>query len=134
MNNQPPYVPYTPASGYPPEPPPVLVWYRVYAALMALVYLLCVAGGIAMVAFRDVIADESSPAIVYLIQGTLLGGMGAVFAVAFIAAFFLPRARWAWVYHIVLIALGMTSCCTIPACVPLLIFFIKPETQEYFRG
>jgi hypothetical protein len=112
--------------------PPVLVWYRVYAAAMALLYLLCVLGGAAFLVFRDQLADRETPPEAVIIYGVILAGMGLVFAIAYLAAFFLPRARWAWIYHLVMICIGLTSCCTIPASVPLLIFWLKPETQDYF--
>jgi hypothetical protein len=32
----------------------------------------------------------------------------------------------------VLICIGMNSCCLLPASIPLLIFWIKPETKTYF--
>jgi hypothetical protein len=32
----------------------------------------------------------------------------------------------------VIICLGMTSACFLPVCIPLLIFWIKPETKLYF--
>jgi hypothetical protein len=54
-------------------------------------------------------------------------------AAAFVAALFLPRKRWAWVCHMVLICLGLTGC-FFPASLPLLLFFIKPETQAYFNS
>jgi hypothetical protein len=37
-----------------------------------------------------------------------------------------------WVYDLVLICMGMTSAGCIPACVPLPIFRIKPETKRCF--
>jgi hypothetical protein len=58
--------------------------------------------------------------------------MGVALAAPFAVAPFLPRRRWVWVLHVVLIALGMTSCACIPATVPLLIFWIRPETQAWF--
>jgi hypothetical protein len=39
---------------------------------------------------------------------------------------------WLWTYDLVIICLGMTSACFLPACIPLLIFWLKPETKHYF--
>jgi hypothetical protein len=38
-----------------------------------------------------------------------------------------------WIYGIVLIALGMTSACFVPACIPLLIYWLKPDAKSYFQ-
>jgi hypothetical protein len=34
----------------------------------------------------------------------------------------------------VTIGLGMTSACTLPICIPLLIFWLKPETKAFFHA
>ena len=46
---------------------------------------------------------------------------------------FLPRAKWAWVYGIILIAIGMGSCCFWPICIPLLIKWIDPNFKAWFE-
>jgi len=118
-----------------PRPaPPVLTWYWVYCGAMALLYLACVAGGVLMIVFRDSIAEtepRDSPTL-WLVYGLALIALGVVLAATYLAAFFLPPRRWAWVYHLVLIAFGLTSCCCIPASIPLLIYWIRPETQAHF--
>ena len=53
-------------------------------------------------------------------------------AAAFSAGIFLPPRLWVWIYGIVLIAVGFTSACCIPFCVPLLIYWLKPEAKAYF--
>jgi cyanate permease len=45
---------------------------------------------------------------------------------------FLPRKPWVWTYNLVVICLGMSNCC-FPVCIPLLIFWIKPEAKQYFE-
>lgn len=114
------------------DTPKVLLWHRIYCAVMVLIYLVSTAGGAAMMLFAHRIADAHNPAAQFIVQGFLMAALGSIFTAAFLASFFLPRAPWAWVYHIVLISLGMTSCCCLPACVPLLIFWLNPETQSYF--
>ncbi len=42
-----------------------------------------------------------------------------------------PRP-WVWTYDLIIIALGVTSPCFLPACIPLIIFWSKPETRSYF--
>jgi hypothetical protein len=111
---------------------PVLRWYHLYCAGMALLYLACVVGGAVLVIFRDRLADAENPAAFFLVYGSVLIASGAVFAGVYLAAFFLPRRPWTWIYHIVLIGIGLTSPCTMAAAVPLLIAWIRPETRAWF--
>jgi hypothetical protein len=115
-----------------PSEPRVVFWYRLYCGAMVLLYLACIAGGVAMVVFRDSLVDADMSSTEAGITGVVLAGVGLGLAAAFTAAFFLPRRRWAWTYHLVLIALGLTSCCCMPVTVPLLIFWIRADTQAYF--
>ena len=39
---------------------------------------------------------------------------------------------WLWIYDLIIICLGMTSACFWPAVIPLLIFWLKPETKRHF--
>ncbi len=123
-----------PLFAVPSVEPPCLFWQRAYLGAMAAVYLACVVGGALLVRYRDVVADwppRDDPRTV-LAWGVTLLGAGAVFLALFVAAFFLPRTPWAWVAHLVLIAFGLTSCCTIPAAVPLLVAFLRRDTQAWF--
>jgi len=112
----------------PPETPAVWNWYRVYAGLSAAMYLALMFGSFLFPLLVRPGRDEPPPWIFAL----LFGCISAPFAAAYIAAFFLPRRPWVWIYHIVLIGVGMTSACCIPACIPLLIYWLKPETRRYF--
>ena len=121
----------------PPPPPRVLPWYRAYAVAMALLYILCFLGGIAFFFFADELAaaDDEVPAALWIVYGLLLTGLGVLLAAAYVAALFLPPKPWTWIYHLVLIAIGMTSCCCMPVSIPLMVYWFKPETQAYFgRG
>ncbi|MGB7159266.1 MAG: hypothetical protein WBD40_14450 [Tepidisphaeraceae bacterium] len=58
--------------------------------------------------------------------------MGVPLAAVFGVAPFLPRRPWVWIYDLVLICLGLTSICCMPATIPLLIFWLKPEAKAWF--
>lgn len=110
------------------EQPPVWLWYRVYAVFMGLFY-----GGIVLVLAVLLVAtggqgmnDEDLIAFVFT------GLFCVPFALAYLAAPFLPRAPWAWIYHIVLIGLGLTSVCCMPVTIPLLVYWLKPENKLFF--
>lgn len=108
----------------------VFFWYRIYAGSMAAMYAMLIALGIFVIFFgADPSKNEQTEA---LIGGLLYAVLGAVFFLIYAAAFFLPRKPWAWIYHIVLICIGLTSCCLLPATIPLLIYWLKPETKALF--
>ena len=105
-------------------------WYRVYCAVLAALYLFVIVIGIVM-AIMQPQTREYSPREM-LVMGIIYAIVGAVFFLVFAVALFLPPKPYNWIVGIVLIALGMTSCCFLPACVPLLIFWFKPETKAFF--
>jgi hypothetical protein len=110
--------------------PPVVRWFKVYAAVMAALYLLIVAAGLffLFIPAEALGEDEMPPWIMTLI----FVGIGLPLLAAFAAAIFLPPRRWVWIYDIVLICLGLTSCLTLPFCIALLIYWLKPEAKAYF--
>ncbi len=109
--------------------PPVWPWYTAYCAALAVVYLIAAAFGLYLLVAAPPAADYSTTEL--RIQGVIYLVIGALLFVPFAAAPFLPRKSWVWVYGLVLICLGMTSVCCLPATIPLLIFWLKPETKRF---
>jgi hypothetical protein len=117
--------------------PGVVTWYRVYCGLMALMYFAVAALGIVGLFFQKEMTSgpDPMPPFVALFMCLLWLALGLAFAAIFVAPFFIPPRPWAWIYHLVLIAIGMTSPCCMPASIPLLIFWLKQDTRAYFgRG
>lgn len=105
--------------------PPVWRWYLAYSLGMA-GFLFCMTlAGVVMLAL-ETLPDEALPAIVVdvAICFPLICVYGAVP--------FLPRKPWAWTYGVVAICAGTTCGCWIAASVPLLVYWLKPETKAYF--
>lgn len=106
-------------------------WFKVYAGVMTAIYAAVVALGIFFAAVDvdgasgDVVEQRVSAAI-YAFAGLIGAGVHAV-------GLFLPRKPWAWIYGIVLLSLGLTSCCLWPATIPLLIWWLKPEMKARFH-
>jgi len=113
-----------------PEKPPVVKWFVVYSAFMAVLYLLCVIAGIFF--FIAEPSDRSRSAEEARITGIVFFIVGLLLFFPFAAGAFLPRKGWAWTFALVLICIGLTSMCCLPATIPLLIFWLKPETKTYF--
>lgn len=117
--------------------PGVVKWYRVYAAILAGVYILLLLGGAVGLFFSLRAPPEfwdGADMPPFLLYGYIvfLELISLVLGGAFVAAFFIPRKPWAWTYHMVLICLGLSSPCFIPICVPLLIYWLRPEAKAYF--
>lgn len=108
----------------------MVVWFIVYCVLMAVMCLGgCAVGSIFFLV--DPAELEMEPVEAKLV-GAIYIGFSTLFFVPFAVAPFLPRRKWVWIYDLVMICLGFTSCCTLPACIALLIFWIKPETRLHF--
>jgi len=115
--------------------PSVVFWYRVYCGFMAALYALVMLGGVAWVVFGAGIAGsekDEMPQAVLLAYAAFLVVLGLSLTAAFGAPFFLAPRPWVWIYGIVLIAIGLTSCCLWPATIPMLVYWLKPETRAYF--
>ncbi len=107
--------------------PALLPWYRAFVTGMA-VFNLAVAGlGAWMLRSPPETDLEITAAL-----GRLYLACGLSLAAACAGAAFLPRRPWAWVAGLVLIGIGITSCCLLPAAIPLMIGWIRPEVQTWF--
>jgi MFS family permease len=106
------------------------LWYRVYCGVMVALYFLVAGLGVVMAVMQPETREYRAEEM--LIMGIVYAVIGVIFAVVFLVALFLPRKSYNWIVGIVMIALGMTSCCFLPFLIPLLIFWLKPETKAYF--
>ena len=112
-----------------PAIPPVYKWFIAYCILMALLYLVTAAMG---VVFMFVEPDPQMSEVEAKIFGSVLLAMGLLFCVGYAAGPFLPRKSWGWVFGLVLICIGLSSACCLPVCIPMLMFWVKPETKKFF--
>jgi hypothetical protein len=105
-------------------------WFTVYCVFMAVLYFLFAIGGaIALLVDFGATSQQSQELKIY---GAIYVVMGLGLMIPFAAILFLEKKSWVWIYGLVLIVLGLTSCCTWPATIPLLINWLKPETKALF--
>ena len=112
-----------------PGTPAVYNWFVVYCILMALLYLALAAMGIVFM-FSE--PDPEMSAAEAKVMGSVFIILGLIFFVPYAIAPLLPRKSWVWVLGLVLICIGLTSACCLPACIPLLIFWLKPEMKQFY--
>ncbi|NNE94319.1 MAG: hypothetical protein HKN23_21940 [Verrucomicrobiales bacterium] len=115
--------------------PTVVTWFYVYNAFMILMAIATVLLGVFFFgnppeAMLAELTEEDK--MVFQIYGVLFPVCGAPMAIAHLIAFFIKPRPGSWVYNLILICLGLTGCPTIAASVPLLIFWLKPETKRYY--
>lgn len=110
-------------------PPPVYKWFVVYCILMALLNVIAAIMG---VVFMFAEPDRDMSEAEAKLTGSVILILGLVFFVPYAAAPFLPRQSWVWVLGLVLICIGLTSTCCLPASIPLLIYWLKPEMKAFY--
>ena len=106
--------------------PEVIGWYKLFCVFMAIVYLLLIPLGVFLL-------SESSDDQEVLVNGIILVMLGPPFSIAFGLGMFLDNKPWHWIYGLVLIALSLSSCCCFPISIPLILYWLKPETKAYFE-
>ncbi len=119
---------------FPRTPPSVVTWFKVYAGFLCLLYLVCLAIGVLFLVLPNFIEfnDPDLPAIAVYIYGAVFALLGGTFLVLCALPFFLQPRPWVWIYDMIIICLGMTSACSLPFSILLLVFWLKPETKRYF--
>lgn len=110
-----------------PSQPKCVFWFKVYAGIMAWIYACVVAAGGVLIFLSRAEGERA-----LLLVGGLYIALGAVFFIAYLLAFFFKPSPFSWVYHLVLICIGFGGCPTIAAAIPLLIYWIKPETKAFY--
>jgi hypothetical protein len=105
-------------------------WYKIYLGVLAALYFFVSVVGIVMAMFANQIPDQKPEEALFM--GIAYAVVGAVFFLLYLVALVLPPKPYNWIVGIVMIAIGMTSCCLWPAVIPLLIYWVKPETRKFF--
>ena len=94
---------------------------------MALLYLVCSGLGlIILLAAAEGPEDKIVGVVMFVICLPLI--------LLFAAAPFLPRSKFAWIYGFLPIGIGLTSCCTMPFSIALLIYWLQPELKAYLHS
>ena len=112
------------------EVPKILVWFRVYCCVLCFLYLVVIVSSVVLFFLDPTTAEMSQTEI--LVIGTMMLLLGLVLFIASLLPLLLKPRKWLWTYDLIIICLGMTSACFLPACVPLLIFWLKPEVKRHF--
>ena len=112
------------------EKPKVILWFQVYCWVLCVMYLAVAA--FSMTFFMIPAEEMEMPKPIALLMGMLILLMGLLLLIASMLPLLLRPRPWLWTYNLILICIGMTSACFLPFCIPLLIFWLKPEAKNYF--
>lgn len=115
-----------------PRRPTVVKWHIAYCVFEVVLDLALAVGGVAVLFYYapDVQNDEQQIIVYALGVGMIVGGLFGAMIYGFGAL--VPRRPWGWIVGLVLIIFGLTSC-TVVICLPLLIYWFKPETKQWYR-
>lgn len=102
--------------------------FKVYCVIMTLLYAALCAVAVAL-PMLDLGLEKTD-----LLTFMIMGGLSFPLMLGFAYGLVLPRARWAYAYGLVLIAIGLGSCCFWPICIPLLVKWIDPKFKAWFDG
>ena len=106
--------------------PAVKIYQRIYVILMFLMYAVLFALVIAALFNQETVSRQFAVEPIELIINLLVfGSLSAALAMVFMLGLFWHRGVGGWIYNLILICIGLTSCCTWPMTIPLLLFWIK---------
>ena len=113
----------------PAQIPRVIFWYRIYCSLMGVILGLLVILFLFLWSLPGIEQGMSSSDFKeFKITSMIMIFIGAPCSVFYFVCAFMTHRGWHWILGLVSIGLGMSGCC-LPVCIPLLIFWIKPETK-----
>lgn len=110
--------------------PKVIAWFNAYIIVLCVLYALVAGMGIAFLAVPPETLDAGPIEALFIGFFFIILGL-VLFAGCLLPLLVKPRP-WLWTYSLIVICLGMTSACFLPACIPLLIFWIKPGVKQYY--
>lgn len=113
--------------------PKVVAWYQRYCQAAISLLLLGSTFGFYAVLSRASLAESWGVEPVALAIFGSLWVLSLLFlAFVHFAALRSPRAPWAWKIHAILLGIGLTTLVLWPVALPLLWYWMKPETKHFY--
>lgn len=111
----------------PGQPPKVIRWFKIYSGVQCFLYL-----AFSVFCFFVYPAETENEQ-----EGArIASALQLVVALGFLGAWVLPRIvpprPWLWTYDLVVLSIGSLNICMLPASIPLLKAWHKPETKRFF--
>ena len=112
--------------------PPGHPLYVTYAVVMTLLYAAGAVYGY-FVMQGDVALPERYSSEYHWLGGFIALSVGGALALLYFVGVVAPKRPWGWVYKLILICIGLTSCWLWPVTIPLLRRWLKPDMKRYYR-
>lgn len=110
--------------------PGVILWFKSYCWVLCFLYLLVSAASLMFFLGDPEELEMSRSGAIAMGVIFLVMGLG-LFVLSALPLVVRPKP-WVWTFDLIVICIGMTSACFVPLCIPLLIFWLKPETKAWF--
>ncbi|HQP34500.1 MAG TPA: hypothetical protein PLI95_04965 [Polyangiaceae bacterium] len=125
--------PGTAPEGDPTKTPSAVIWFKAYAALMAMGHVAVFGLGVFMMIAPTFDSSKASDILPAAVMGGLYATAALLFGVPFVLSLVLRPKKWVHTLHMVLIAIGFLSCWCWPFSIPLIIAYSKPEVKGWFE-
>lgn len=113
--------------------PAVVRWYARYCQFAVALFAAASLVGVRVIGTRAALAEQ------WGIDPTAVGMFGGLWILtllflAFVhfAALRTPATPWAWKIHAIVLAIGLTTLVLWPVALPLIWYWLKPETKAFF--
>lgn len=117
------------------RPPEAVYYFRIYAVVMILILLAGFGVGLYLM-LKPLMSGTAgtTSATGDWIFGLFMAGMTFALLIPHAVALFAGRAKWNYTLIMILVGLNIlwSNCWCIPVTVPLLIYWMKPETKRWF--
>lgn len=110
----------------------VVMWYRGFLRMAAILYGLLAAFGITAGYFQHDLIQKGYPKAGIEWLKLIYVGVALPLAILAIVAAYLPRRRWTYTAHAVYLLFNLVNLCFLPIMILMLVGWSKPETRAYF--
>jgi len=109
------------------------IWkpFLFYVYSLVVIYALLAILGIGLAVMSMGMSPSDPDTGEAMFMGILVVGVTIPCMIGFAAGPFLPRKKWAWIYNLILIAMGMGSC-WMPLSLYLMIKWVEPEVKDFY--
>jgi hypothetical protein len=114
------------------DPPPTIMWFKIYMVALVLLHLLIVGLGFFFGVMAQEIASSSTEVTELRIMGFVYVLWGLSLTVLFGATFFLPNRPWVWIFNLVAICISIISGCCIIIPIVLIIFWVRQDVRTWY--
>lgn len=112
------------------QTPAAVTYYRIYAGVLAVLYLAVVGIGAALLMFNGEFSGHERGEMIVNAVVFIAVGLPLLFASG--ASIFFPQRKWTWIAHVIIAAMGTSSCCFAPFSILIILKYLEPDVKRYY--